>query len=183
MPSTGTRKQTAVPFSASDLVHDGQLTIEDTKTLLDCAARIRKTPDEYRSSLSGQVLILLFEKPSLRTRVTFEVAMQGLGGSSIFMDLRGEQIGQREPVADVARNLDRWVHAVSARVFQHSTVEQLAQWARIPVINALSDLLHPCQALADMLTIQGVFGRLEKVRLAYVGDGNNVAHSLLITGA
>ena len=183
MPSTGNRKQTAVPFSASDLVHDGQLTIEDTKTLLDCAARIRKTPDEYRSSLSGQVLILLFEKPSLRTRVTFEVAMQGLGGSSIFMDLRGEQIGQREPVADVARNLDRWVHAVSARVFQHSTVEQLAQWARIPVINALSDLLHPCQALADMLTIQGVFGRLEKVRLAYVGDGNNVAHSLLITGA
>jgi ornithine carbamoyltransferase len=183
MPSAGTRQKRAVVFSAVDLIHDGQLSVEDTKTVLACATRIRKNPEEYRQSLSGKVLVLLFEKPSLRTRVTFEVAMQTLGGSSLFMDLRGEQIGQREPIADVARNLDRWVHAISARVFKHSAVEQLAEWARIPVINALSDLLHPCQALADVLTIQDVFGNLEKVSLAYVGDGNNVAHSLLITGA
>jgi len=183
MPSAGIRQKRAVLFSAVDLVHDGQLSIEDTKTVLAYAARIRKSPEEYRQSLSGKTLVLLFEKPSLRTRVTFEVAMQSLGGNSLFMDLRGEQIGQREPIADVARNLDRWVSAVTARVFKHSAVEELAQWASIPVINALSDLLHPCQALADVLTVQSVFGRLDGVSLAYVGDGNNVAHSLLITGA
>ncbi len=183
MSLAGIHNQQSAPISASDLVFDGDLTIEDTKTVLDCAARIRNSPDDYRQSLSGRVLVLLFEKPSLRTRVTFEVAMQSLGGASLFMDLRGEQIGQREPIADVARNLDRWVHAIAARVFRHSTVEQLATWARIPVINALSDRVHPCQALADMLTVQGVFGKLDQVRLAYIGDGNNVAHSLLITGA
>lgn len=183
MTVAGIRGQSTVPFSATDLVFDGELSIEDTQTVLDCASRIRNSPDDYRQSLSGRILILLFEKPSLRTRVTFEVAMQSLGGSSLFLDLRGESIGQREPIADVARNLDRWVHAVAARVFHHASVEQLAAWARIPVINALSDRVHPCQALADMLTLHGVFGRLAGVRLAYVGDGNNVAHSLLLTGA
>jgi ornithine carbamoyltransferase len=170
-------------FSASDLVHDAQLSIADTHSVLECAARIRKNPQDYRSVLSGRTLILLFEKPSLRTRVTFEVAMQALGGNSLFMDLRGEPIGQREPIADVARNLDRWVHGISARVFKHSTVEQLAHWSRIPVINALCDLVHPCQALADVLTIQDVLGKLAGVRVAYVGDGNNVSHSLMLTGA
>lgn len=183
MPSAEKFLKRHVPFAAADLVHDGQLSIEDTRTVLDYAALIRKNPENYRLSLSGKTLILLFEKPSLRTRVTFEVAMQSLGGSSLFMDLRGEPIGQREPIADVARNLDRWVHGITARVFKHSTVEQLALWARIPVINALCDLVHPCQALADVLTIRDVFGRLEGVRLAYVGDGNNVAHSLMLTGA
>jgi ornithine carbamoyltransferase len=183
MSSTGNQPQSAAPFAAVDLVHDGQLSIDDTRTVLVCAARIRKNPDDYRSSLSGRTLVLLFEKPSLRTRVTFEVAMQNLGGNSLFMDLRGEQLGQREPIKDVARNLDRWVHAISARVFKHSTVEQLAHWARIPVINALCDLVHPCQALADVLTIHDVFGKVEGVRVAYVGDGNNVAHSLMLTGA
>ena len=142
MPATG-NQQRSMPFSATDLVHDANLSIEDTRTVLDCAARIRNNPQDYRSALSGRTLILLFEKPSLRTRVTFEVAMQALGGNSLFMDLRGEHIGQREPIADVARNLDRWVHAITARVFKHSTVEQLAQWARIPVINALCDTVHP----------------------------------------
>ena len=128
------------------------------------------------------MLALLFEKPSLRTRVTFEVAMKTLGGDSIFIDCRGEPIGQREPVADVARNLDRWVDVIAARTFRQATVEELAQWSGVPVINALSDRVHPCQALADMLTLQDVFGRLEGLKLAFVGDGNNVAHSLLLTG-
>jgi ornithine carbamoyltransferase len=133
--------------------------------------------------LAGRILALLFEKPSLRTRVTFEVAMKTLGGESVFIDCRGEPIGQREPVSDVARNLERWVDGIAARTFRHSTVEELARWADVPVINALSDRAHPCQALADFLTLHDTFGRLKGLKLAFVGDGNNVAHSLLLTGA
>jgi ornithine carbamoyltransferase len=144
---------------------------------------MRKQPGEFSHALTGRILALLFEKPSLRTRVTFEVAMKSLGGDSIFIDCRSELLGQREPIADVARNLDRWVDAITARTFKQSSVEELAQWARVPVINALSDRYHPCQALADVLTLATVFGDLRKLKLAYVGDGNNVAHSLMLTGA
>jgi ornithine carbamoyltransferase len=143
---------------------------------------MRKDPGKYSRALAGRTLALLFEKPSLRTRVTFEVAMKSMGGDSIYIDCRGERLGEREPVCDVARNLDRWVDAIAARVFRQSTVDELAQWASIPVINALSDRVHPCQALADMLTLVNVFGDLQGRKLAYVGDGNNVAHSLLLTG-
>jgi ornithine carbamoyltransferase len=170
-------------FSASDLVFDNDLSIADVGLLLETAAAIRREPARYRQALAGRTAALLFEKPSLRTRVTFEVAMKTMGGDSIFLDCRGEPIGQREPVADVARNLDRWVDAIVARTFRQTTVEELAAWAKVPVINALSDRVHPCQALADMLTLQDAFGRLEGIHLAYVGDGNNVAHSLLLTGA
>jgi ornithine carbamoyltransferase len=164
-------------------VLDTDFAPSEAEALLSLAGRIRKQPGRYREALSGRILALLFEKPSLRTRVTFEVAMKSLGGDSLFLDFRGESIGQREPVGDVARNLDRWVHAIAARTFRHSTVEDLASAARIPVINALSDRVHPCQALADMLTLADVFGRLKGLRLAFVGDGNNVAHSLLLSGA
>jgi ornithine carbamoyltransferase len=170
-------------FSATGLVFDNDLSVQDCRQLLETAEKIRENQEQYRQSLTGRILVLLFEKPSLRTRVTFEVAMKSLGGDSLFMDLRGEKIGQREPVADVARNLDRWVQAIVARTFEHETVVQLAHWARIPVVNALSDRFHPCQALADMLTLKDIFGELEGIRLAYVGDGNNVACSLLLTGA
>ncbi len=171
-----------LPFAASDLVFDNDLSGADVRLLLGVAARMQTHPEEYRRALEGRTLALLFEKPSLRTRVTFEVAMKSQGGESIFLDCRGEPLGAREPVCDVARNLDRWVDAIAARTFRQSTVEELAQWASIPVINALSDLVHPCQALADMLTLIGVFGELKGRTLAYVGDGNNVAHSLLLTG-
>lgn len=172
-----------VSLSASDLVSDNDLSIADVQAVLAAAGQIRKDPQRYRQALAGRMLALLFEKPSLRTRVTFEVAMKSMGGDSVFIDCRGEPIGQREPVADVARNLDRWVDAIAARTFRHSTVEELAAWAKVPVINALSDRVHPCQALADMLTLKDVFGRLEGLKLAFVGDGNNVAQSLLLTGA
>src|SRR3989304_2231591 len=119
----------------------------------------------------------------LPPRVTFEVAMKGLGGHPIYSSCRSEPLGQRETVADVARNLERWVDCIAARTFRQSTVEELAHWAKIPVINALSDRYHPCQALADILTVKDIFGRLMGIKLAYVGDGNNVAHSLLLTGA
>lgn len=171
------------PFSASDLVSDLSLSIADLAVLLETAVRIRREPEVYRGSLAGQVLALLFEKPSLRTRVTFEVAMKSLGGDAIYYDCRSEPLGQREPVADVARNLERWVSGIAARTFRQSTVEELAHWGNIPVINALSDRFHPCQALADVLTLRDRFGRLMGIKLAFVGDGNNVAHSLLLTGA
>ena len=170
-------------FSAAELVSDQDLSSSDLALLLEAAAHIRTEPAAYRQSLQGRTLVLLFEKPSLRTRVTFEVAMKGLGGDAIYYDCRSEPLGQRETVADVARNLERWVDCIAARTFRQSTVEELAHWAKIPVINALSDRYHPCQALADILTVKDVFGRLRGIKLAYVGDGNNVAHSLLLTGA
>jgi len=170
-------------FSAAELVSDQDLSSSDLALLLEAAAHIRTEPAAYRQSLQGRTLVLLFEKPSLRTRVTFEVAMKGLGGDAIYYDCRSEPLGQRETVADVARNLERWVDCLAARTFRQSTIEELAHWAKIPVINALSDRYHPCQALADILTVKDVFGRLMGIKLAYVGDGNNVAHSLLLTGA
>ena len=180
-----TRTRTVSPpsFSASDLVFDTDLSVADLQAVLAQAVCIRKHPEQYRQALAGRMLALLFEKPSLRTRVTFEVAMKSMGGDSVFIDCRGEPLGQREPVADVARNLDRWVDAIAARTFRQATVDELAAWAQVPVINALSDRCHPCQALADVLTLQDVFGKLPGLKLAFVGDGNNVVHSLLLTGA
>jgi ornithine carbamoyltransferase len=128
-------------------------------------------------------LVLIFEKPSLRTRVTFEAGMATLGGTSLFMDQRGSRISSREEVRDVARNLERWVDGIVLRTYDHATITEMAEHADIPVINALSDLEHPCQALADFLTLKEKFGDLSSVKLTYVGDGNNVAHSLMLAGA
>jgi ornithine carbamoyltransferase len=176
-------RQLRLRASCCDLALDTDLNRSETEALLALATRMRRSPGRYRTALAGRVLALLFEKPSLRTRVTFEVAMKTLGGDSVFIDCRGEPLGQREPVSDVARNLERWVDGIAARTFRHSTVEDLARWADVPVINALSDRAHPCQALADFLTLADRFGKLEGLKLAFVGDGNNVAHSLLLTGA
>lgn len=133
--------------------------------------------------LQGKTLGLVFEKPSLRTRVAFEAGMAQLGGHGSYLSANDIDMGGRESVPDVARNLSRWVQAIAARVFRHVTVETLARHATVPVINALSDREHPCQALADMLTLRERFGRLQGLRLAYLGDGNNVCHSLMLLGA
>jgi ornithine carbamoyltransferase len=133
--------------------------------------------------LQTQTLALVFEKPSLRTRVAFEAGMTQLGGHGSYLSANDIDMGGRESIPDVARNLSRWVQAIAARVFRHSSVEILAEHATIPVINALSDREHPCQALADMLTLLERYGRLDRLRLAYVGDGNNVCHSLMLLGA
>ncbi|MCX6637362.1 MAG: ornithine carbamoyltransferase, partial [Acidobacteria bacterium] len=134
----------------------------------------------FARDLAGRYLSLLFEKPSLRTRLTFELAIKQLGGDSI---LNVGPIGEREPLKDIARNLDRWTNAIVARTFLQRTVDELARWSRVPVINALTDMFHPCQALADVFTLKEHFGKLRGLRLAYVGDGNNVAHSLMICSA
>jgi ornithine carbamoyltransferase len=148
------------------------------RRLLDLAARVKNTPARYVQSLAGRYLALLFEKPSLRTRLTFELAIKQLGGDAV--NYAGP-VGGREPVKDVARNLDRWTQGIVARVFSHATIEEIAAWAAVPVINALSDLYHPCQVLADVQTLEERFGRLDGLKLAFIGDGNNVAHSLMLT--
>ncbi|MCX8014645.1 MAG: ornithine carbamoyltransferase, partial [candidate division WOR-3 bacterium] len=133
--------------------------------------------------LNGKILALIFEKPSLRTRVTFEAAIRQLGGSAIYLSQADIGLGKREAIADVARNLSLWVNGICARTFSHQTVIDLAKYSSIPVINALSDLDHPCQALADFLTIYNRAGKLKGINLAWVGDGNNVCNALMIGSA
>ncbi len=135
------------------------------------------------SPLAGKTLGLLFEKPSLRTRVTFEMAMRKLGGDSFYMGAHEVQLGERESIGDVARNLERWIDGIVVRTFYHEVVEELARFSSIPVINGLTDAVHPCQVLSDMLTILEKKGRLQEVRVAYLGDGNNVANSWLLGAA
>jgi len=165
-------------MNAPDLTRDLDLTDDELIYLLDLAAEVKLAPREYGHALDGKSIGLLFEKPSLRTRLTFEIAIRELGGGHVFCE---GPIGVREPLKDIARNLDRWVNGIVARVFAQTTVEGLAEWSRVPVINALSDLYHPCQALADMQTIREHFGGLKGLKLTFVGDGNNVAHSLMIS--
>jgi ornithine carbamoyltransferase len=166
-----------IPF-AKHLTSDLGLSTRELRAVLDLAHEVKRTPGRFTKTLAGRYLTLLFEKPSLRTRLTFELAIKQLGGDAVTSI---GPIGEREPVKDIARNLDRWTHGIVARVFSQATIDELAAWSRVPVINALSDLYHPCQALADVQTIEERFGRLEGLKLAYVGDGNNVAHSLMLT--
>ena len=146
--------------------------------LLDLARHVKQFPTLYRHALEGKYISLLFEKPSLRTRLTFELAAKQLGGDAVTVV---GPIGDREPLKDIARNLDRWTHGVVARVFWQQTIEDLAYWSKVPVINALSDMYHPCQALADAQTLVEHLGDLRGSKLCYLGDGNNVAHSLALT--
>jgi len=170
----------ALRLAARHFTCDLDITREELAALLELTAQVKATPGRYADALRGRYVSLLFEKPSLRTRLTFELAIKQLGGDAL---LSAGPIGGREPIKDVARNLDRWTQGIVARTFSHKTVHELARWSRLPVTNALSDLYHPCQALADIFTIQEHFGVLRGLKLAYVGDGNNVAHSLMLTAA
>ncbi|MGQ9735667.1 MAG: ornithine carbamoyltransferase [Thermaceae bacterium] len=151
---------------------------KEVLALLEDARRMKE--ENYRGlELAGRVVALLFEKPSLRTRTTLEVAAVHLGGHAVYLDQKQVGLGEREPVRDVAKNLERFVDGIAARVYRHETVEELAREARVPVVNALSDKSHPLQALADLLTLWETFGSLEGLELAYIGDGNNVLNALL----
>lgn len=171
-----------------DLVSINDLTGDEIRELFEISVQIK---DKQMDAASGKTLVLVFEKPSLRTRVTFSVAFFQLGGQVLYLAPADIGLGKRESVPDVARNLSRWVDAVSARTFAHQTVLDLAACGTVPVVNALSDAEHPCQALADFLTILDHLGPPSeretfdwgKVKLAYFGDGNNVAHSLMLTAA
>ena len=163
--------------SAQGLRQDLDLTTEQLNGVLDLAQQMKQSPRRYAAALDGRYISLLFEKPSLRTRMTFELAIKQLGGDCV---TQVGMIGDREPLKDVARNVARWTDAIVARTFAQQTIDDLSRWSGLPVINALSDLYHPCQALADLLTVKEHFGRMRGLKLAYVGDGNNVAHSLLL---
>jgi ornithine carbamoyltransferase len=163
-----------------DLISIADLSAEELEVVLATAARLKR--DGYPSLLEGQTLALLFEKPSLRTRVSFDVAMQQLGGHTVYLPQSEVGLGQREPVTDVARVLSRYVHGIVARTYFQRTLADLADHASVPIINALSDEQHPCQALADLLTIRERKGDVRGVRIAFIGDGNNVAASLAQAG-
>ena len=166
-----------------DLLSMQDLSPAEVSAILNLAAVVKARPARFRHALEGKQMVLMFEKPSLRTRLTFEAGMGALGGRSLFVDQTHSRIGERESLADVARNLERWVDVIVLRTFSHQTVVEMAAHASIPVINGLSEVEHPCQALADYLTLQEKFRDLRRVRMAYVGDGNNVAHSLLLAAA
>jgi ornithine carbamoyltransferase len=170
-------------MSSRDLLTGSEWSAARLGDLFHLTADVKTHPEKYRTALAGQFIALIMEKASLRTRVTFEVGMGSLGGHAVFLDQTASPLGQRESIPDVARNLSRWVQGIVARVFEQRKLELLAQHATIPVINALSDDYHQCQALADFFTLQERFGGVRGVKLAYVGDGNNVCHSLLIAGA
>jgi ornithine carbamoyltransferase len=162
-------------------IHD--LTLYEFSQILDLTREIKERPQRFQRKLKNKILAMIFEKPSLRTRVTFEVGMLQLGGEAIYLSPSDIQMGTRESAFDVAKNLERWVDGIMIRTFAHKDVVELAQAAGIPVINGLTDLLHPCQAMADFFTIKEKQGDLQNFKLAYVGDGNNVCHSLLFAAA
>ena len=154
-------------LSVRDLLADPDLTHDDLKLLFDLSERVKATPGEYAHALRGKQLAMIFEKPSLRTRTTFEVGITSLGGFAVYLEHTKPRLGEREAIKDIARNLDRWVHGIVARTFAHESVLELAANASIPVINALTDLYHPCQALADYFTLHEKFGDLKGLKLAF----------------
>jgi len=159
------------------------LDAEELRSTLDLAASIKASPEDYRQLLDGRTLALVFEKPSTRTRVSFDVGMGQLGGRVVALSTTEMQIGRGETPADTARVLSRYVDAVALRIFAHTDLEAIAAVSSVPILNALTDDLHPCQAVADFLTVREIFPDMRSVELAYVGDGNNVAHSLLLGAA
>ncbi len=166
-----------------DYINENDWAPAEIERVLELAGRMKAAPGGYRAALAGKSLAMIFEKSSTRTRVSFEAGMFQLGGLGMFLSSRDLQLGRGEPIADTARVLSRYADGIMARTYAQATVQGLAENASVPVINGLSDLLHPCQALADFLTVRERFGGTRGFPLCYVGDGNNVAHSLLLTGA
>ena len=166
-----------------DFLSIKQLSFDEFHQLLEMTAEVKKEPERFQGSLQGKALGLFFEKPSTRTRLSFEVGIYQLGGVGLYFSPQQLQLGRGETIADTARVLSRYLDALMARVFSHQTLEELAQHGTIPVINGLSDRFHPCQGMADYFTIQEELGRLRGVKVCYIGDGNNVCHSLLLGGA
>ena len=172
---------TRCAMNSKDFISIADLSPDDFRRILDSALAMKKSGSNLL--LAGKVMGMTFEKPSLRTRVSFEVGMYQLGGHAIYISKDEIGLGKREPISDVAQVLSRYVDLIMARTFAHSTVEALAQYAAVPVINGLSDLEHPCQATADLLTIYEKKGKLEGLTVTYIGDGNNVAASLFLACA
>ena len=170
-------------FWCPDLVSTRDLGPQGVQVVLHLADLMKSRPSVFQRSLAGKQMVMFFEKPSLRTRLTFESGMVSLGGTAMFVDQSHHRLDAREKLSDIAHNLERWVDVIVLRTFSQEMIAGMARHASIPVINALSDVEHPCQALADYFTLTERFGDVRRISLAYVGDGNNVAHSLLLTCA
>jgi ornithine carbamoyltransferase len=165
-----------------DLLSFSHWTSEQANNLLKFALDLKQNPEKYGKTLAGKSIVAIFEKPSLRTRVSFDIGINKLGGHMVYVDSQGSELKKREDPKDVGANLAQWADAIVARVYQHETLEALAGGADIPVVNALCDRYHPCQALADYISMHEHLGSVAGKTMAYVGDGNNVTHSLLILG-
>lgn len=165
-----------------DLLSFKDWTADQLHDLLALAKTIKNNPAGYRKALDGKSIVALFEKPSLRTRVSFDIGINKLGGHMVYLDTQSNKLVGREDVKDMGANLACWADAIVSRVFSHNTLEELAESSKVPVINALCDMYHPCQAVADYLTISEKYDDLSQVKLAYIGDGNNVTHSLMLVG-
>jgi ornithine carbamoyltransferase len=172
-----------VSLAGRDLCSVADLTTVELAGILELAHDVKTNPGAYRWALDAKQMVMFFEKASLRTRLTFETAMNTLGGSAVFVDQTQSPLGERESLADIARNVERWVQVIVLRTYAHDTITEMAQYSTVPIVNALSDLEHPCQAIADFMTLQERFGNLHGFNFTYVGDGNNVCHSLLLTAA
>lgn len=170
-------------MAVKDLLSFSDWTPQSAQSLLTLAIKIKQSPQDYGNALAGKSLIALFEKPSLRTRVSFDIGINKLGGHLVYLDSQSNNLVGREDVKDMGANFACWADGIIARVFKHETLETLSESADVPVINALCDRYHPCQALADYLSMYETFGSVKGRTMAYVGDGNNVTHSLLILGA
>src|SRR5580693_1506022 len=173
----------AARMSGEDLCSIADLSSAEVRAILKLARDVKRNPREYRHALDAKQMVLMFEKASLRTRLAFETGINTMGGNAIFVDQTNSPLGERESIADVARNVERWVDVIVLRTYAHDTITEMAGNARVPVINALSDFEHPCQALADFMTLEERFGTTDGLNFTYVGDGNNVCHSLMLTGA
>ena len=173
----------AARMAGEDLCSINDLSSAETRAILKLGHDVKRNPHDYRHALDAKQMVLMFEKASLRTRLSFETGINTMGGNAIFVDQTGSPLGERESLADVARNVERWVDMIVLRTYSHDTITEMAAYSRVPVINALSDYEHPCQALADFLTLEEHFGSVRGLNFAYVGDGNNVCHSLMLTGA
>ncbi len=164
-----------------DLCSVADFSVQEMAALMELTHAVKAHPQDFRDSLHARQMVLFFEKASLRTRLTFEAAINTLGGNAIFVDQTQSPLGERESIPDIARNVERWMSVMVLRTYSHSTITEMAAASRVPVVNALSDLEHPCQAIADFFTLEEHFGSVEGLRFAYVGDGNNVCHSLMLT--
>src|ERR1700739_2142155 len=173
----------AARLAGEDLCSISDLTSGEVRALLKLGHDVKMNPREYRHALDAKQMVLMFEKASLRTRLAFETGINTMGGNAIFVDQTNAPLGERETIADVARNVERWVDVIVLRTYAHDTITEMAANSRVPVINALSDFEHPCQALADFMTLEEHFGSAAGLNFVYVGDGTNVAHSLMLTGA
>jgi ornithine carbamoyltransferase len=183
MSSVMAAVETMEKLSVHDLIADRDLARTDLNLIFEVAQRMKAKPGSFARALEGKQLAMIFEKPSLRTRVTFEVGMTSMGGYAVYLDHSKSRLGEREAIKDIARNLERWVDCIVARTFAHSAVVELAENACVPVINGLTELCHPCQAIADFFTMGEKFGKLKGLKMAFVGDGYNMCNSLMVTGA